>query len=108
MPTATPTVAPTVVTSFACFEASGDDLRQAATDYVAGNNVAAIEAEYGPIEGWCVGAVTDFSDVFNGADSFNQDISAWDVSSAVNMDSMFNSASAVRNFFPLRSLFEST
>ena len=54
-----------------------------------------IEQQYGlPIGIWCVGKVTDFSDLFS-ADrnpalaTFNQDIGAWDMSSAVSTAAMF-------------------
>jgi len=41
------------------------------------------------ISGWNVSAVTDMSFMFYDADSFNQDISAWNVSAVTDMSFMF-------------------
>jgi len=41
------------------------------------------------ISAWDVSSVTDISWMFHYADSFNQDIGAWDVSSMTNMEAMF-------------------
>ena len=40
----------------------------------------------------CTSRITDMSAMFGGPDSFNQDISAWDVSNVTNMSFMFSSA----------------
>ena len=53
----------------------------------------AAEAYYGHISTWDVGDVTDFSYVFSSFD-FNDDITNWDVSSATNMNGMFQYATA--------------
>lgn len=45
------------------------------------------------INDWCVSQVTDFSYIFAGHSSFNQDISQWDVSAGTKYDSMFKGAS---------------
>ena len=46
----------------------------------------------GDISSWNVSSVTDMSSMFNGASSFNGDISSWDVLSVTTMSSMFNGA----------------
>jgi surface protein len=57
----------------------------------------AVENTWGPIEDWCTGYVTDMSDVFNGNDNlafetFDEDISGWNVSSAQTFFRMFRKA----------------
>jgi len=44
------------------------------------------------ISAWDVSSVTEMSGMFDGATSFNQDISAWDVSSVTEMSGMFDGA----------------
>ena len=44
------------------------------------------------ISNWDVSNVTSFQEMFDGAQSFNQDIGNWDTSSAVNMIGMFQGA----------------
>ncbi|CAJ1962000.1 unnamed protein product [Cylindrotheca closterium] len=46
------------------------------------------------ISNWDVASVTDMKEMFWGASSFNQDLSSWDVSSVTNMNSMFYSVSS--------------
>lgn len=46
---------------------------------------------------WNVSNVTDFSNMFLNATSFDQDISNWDVISAINMSGMFQGASVFNN-----------
>lgn len=46
------------------------------------------------IGNWDVSTVTQMNDLFLNAESFNQDISTWDVSNVVNMRSMFRDASS--------------
>ena len=42
---------------------------------------------------WDVSNVTDMSEMFRSADSFNQDIGSWDTSNVTDMSSMFSGAS---------------
>ena len=70
-----------------CFPADGDELRTAVTNYFLGTT-----NPYGPIETWCVKDVKDFSYLFEESAITTEDLSAWDVSSATNMDYMFNKA----------------
>ncbi|MGK0414365.1 MAG: surface protein [Polaribacter sp.] len=42
----------------------------------------------------CTSGITDMRNIFNGARSFNQDLSSWDVRSATNMSSMFSGATS--------------
>ena len=57
-----------------------------------------VASTYGwPIGAWCVGDVTDMTSVFSGdrnanLQSFNEDISEWDVSKVTTMNNMFGSA----------------
>ena len=47
-----------------------------------------------PMNSWCVGNVTDMSELFRDMDTFNEDISGWDTSSVMSMWSMFNGATS--------------
>jgi len=46
------------------------------------------------ISGWDTSSVTDMNNMFNGASSFNGDISGWNTSSVTDMNNMFNGASS--------------
>jgi surface protein len=74
-----------------------------------GGYTAELSATYGlPMGRWCVSGIQDFSFLFTGANertfnsdslhptrgSFDEDISAWDVSSATDMTAMFSGAEA--------------
>ena len=48
----------------------------------------------GDLSSWDVSSVTDMSGMFAGADSFNGDLSSWDVSSVTDMRGMFWAASS--------------
>ena len=48
----------------------------------------------GDLSSWDVSSVTDMSDMFQRATSFDGDLSSWDVSSVTDMSNMFNSASS--------------
>ena len=66
-------------------------------DYVrqdcANNKECDIGQKYGwPMNSWCVGSVTDMSDLFSGMDTFNEDINGWNTSSVTDMTYMFNRA----------------
>ena len=96
--------------SFICFAAAANQLfgaddggrdgilYNAVRDYVsqdcANNNNCAVAQRYGwPMNSWCVGSVTDMSDLFSFMSTFNEDISVsgWDTSSVENMmQSMFD------------------
>lgn len=81
-----------------CFE-SNQELKDAVDSYLLDKTNETLGEIYGlPIGIWCVKYVQDFSFVFaldrndNISDlmrEFNDDISGWDVSSAVNLDRMF-------------------
>jgi hypothetical protein len=58
------------------------------------SDASAAEATYGHISTWETGGVTDMSELFVGASSFNDDISAWDTSGVTMMDWMFHYASS--------------
>ena len=81
--------------SFICFAAAANQLfgaddggrdgilYNAVRDYVsqdcANNNNCAVAQRYGwPMNSWCVGSVTDMSDLFSFMSTFNEDISGWD------------------------------
>ena len=49
---------------------------------------------YGHISNWDVSQVTDFSELFKYASSFNDDISVWDVSSGNDFGEMFSDATS--------------
>ena len=55
----------------------------------------------GDLSGWNVSSVIDMILMFNGASSFDQPLDSWDVSSVTAMDSMFNGASSFNR--PLNS-----
>ena len=57
------------------------------------NNEQAIE-RYGDISEWDVSNVTDMSNMFYNASSFNGNISGWNVSNVTDMDAMFSGASS--------------
>ena len=47
---------------------------------------ASARPQYGPIGDWDVSRVTDMSGLFKDKNSFNDDISRWDVSNVTNME----------------------
>ena len=64
-----------------CF-ANSAQLRQAVRDYVKNpTSTSEVATTYGfPIGSWCVNEIEDFSSMFYGLTTFNEDISGWDVS----------------------------
>jgi len=58
------------------------------------SDATAAEAAYGHISTWETGGVTDMSELFEDASSFNEDISAWDTSGVTTMVEMFQDASS--------------
>ena len=48
----------------------------------------------GNVSEWDVSQVTDMSYMFGGADSFNGDLSSWNVSQVRDMNQMFSSATS--------------
>eukprot|EP00984_Skeletonema_dohrnii_P027085 scaffold16542_cov152-Skeletonema_dohrnii-CCMP3373.AAC.1 len=61
-----------------CF-AANNELKDAAGRYVDNTWSTADEAKYEPIEGWCfTDQVTSMKELFKGASTFNEDITAWD------------------------------
>ncbi len=71
---------------------NNDNIHQAVDDWIA-DSVSA-EANYGHIGNWDVSSVTDMSNMFYYATSFNGNISLWDVSNVTDMSSMFRGASS--------------
>ena len=57
-------------------------------------DATAAEATYGHISTWDTSQVTDMSNLFSGASSFNEDIGAWDTSGVTTMYAMFYEASS--------------
>ena len=51
-----------------------------------------------PLNNWDVSSVMDMSEMFKGSSSFNQPLSNWDVSSVTDMSSMLHSASSFNQF----------
>jgi len=92
-------------TGYKCF-ADRDELDAAVERYVAYGcgeaKTAALNAGclgnstmYGwPMGLWCFGDVTDMSSSFEGLDTFNEDISDWNVSKVTNMSRMFFDATS--------------
>ena len=62
----------------------------AVNDGVRGGFDSEFDEDY--VVDWDVSAVTDFSSMFDGATSFDQNIGVWDVGSALDMSSMFQDA----------------
>jgi surface protein len=76
-----------------CGGTMGDSTIRDAVGWWRWNETRA-EATYGHISTWETGGVTDMSELFEEATSFNEDISAWDTSGVTSMTYMFNEASS--------------
>ena len=58
-------------------------------------NVSSVHLSFNQdLSAWDVSNVTDMNYMFENATSFNQDLSAWDVSNVTNMSRMFSNASS--------------
>jgi surface protein len=87
----------TGIRDFSCFW-NRDELVAAVDDYVEADDPSQSGSAllYGyPMATWCVDHVTDFSTVFSAyrqprMEEFNEDLSAWKTSSAINMIAMFD------------------
>lgn len=102
-PSSSPTILPGPRKAFE----TAEELRLAVDAYLLdGSPNSQVSQKYGyPIGDWNVAQITDFSHVFSFRNAnialFNEDISSWDVSRAVSMESMFEgktSSSLSRNF----------
>ena len=67
-------------------------IRDAVTAWLDNSSQAA--GTYGAIETWCTADVTDMSELFKSASSFNDDIVDWDVSAVTDTNLMFYDAVA--------------
>lgn len=68
-----------------------DDTIQKAVKFWLSNREQA-KVKYGHISNWDVSSISDMSNLFSNAYSFNDDLSYWDVSNVQNMCSMFHDA----------------
>ena len=66
---------------------NNETLRTAVREWLEDESIA--EAKYGHISNWDVSNVTDMSNMFKEATSFNQPIGNWDVSQVTDMSGMF-------------------
>jgi surface protein len=92
--TLAPTISPAPTATLAPTLSFLDDstIRTAVAAWFDDKNAA--EATYGHISTWKTRDVTDMSELFEDASSFNEDISAWDTSSVTAMWDMFEDASS--------------
>ena len=85
----TPVVPPPVVTGY---KMGDDTIRTTVTAWLSDRYAA--ERTYGLISTWDTLLVTDMSELFLGASSFDEAIGLWDTSRVTTMKSMFQDASA--------------
>jgi len=69
-----------------------ENIQQAVDEWLA--DPISAEDIYGNISAWDVSNVTDMSEIFYNANSFNQDIGNWDVSNVTDMSWMFYNANS--------------
>lgn len=77
-----------------CFQ-DREELLGAVRDYQSGDSerTFALAEKYGwPISTWCVTPVANFSGIFRGAATFDEDLWGWDLSNAVDLSYMFHGA----------------
>ena len=66
---------------------TGNTLNRIVDDWMDTNKRPGIEAIYGPIGDWDVSSVKNFKHLFYNKNTFNADISKWNVADATNMHS---------------------
>jgi surface protein len=71
---------------------NNETLRAAVKEWLDDESKA--EKKYGHISDWDTSEVTDMSNMFDGAKSFNQPLEKWDVSKVTNMSQMFLGATS--------------
>jgi surface protein len=73
-----------------------EELQAAVQEYLADSSPNSTVAQrYGwPINKWCVHNLSNFSQIFAGATTFNEPLDEWDVSQATTLNSMFYQARA--------------
>ena len=64
---------------------TGNTINRIVDDWLDTNKRPGIEATYGPIGDWEVSSVQNFQNLFYTKDTFNADISKWNVAAAENM-----------------------
>jgi surface protein len=77
-----------------CFKPDGDELRRAVSDFCdrsRGGVKSTAALTYGTVIGdWCVDYVQDFSNALSSLDTFNEPLTNWNTSSAINMQELFH------------------
>jgi surface protein len=71
---------------------TNDNILTAVNAWISDSTTAT--GTYGRIVNWDTSAVTDMKNLFNGAQTFNEDIGNWDVSSVTDMNNMLSDTQA--------------
>ena len=71
---------------------NNETIRYAVKEWL--ENEELVETKYGHISSWDTSGVTDMSNMFKYAESFNQPLNDWDVSNVTDMNAMFSLASS--------------